>query len=148
MMYSFANAGTGLFSGKRFRGPAKLLGMNTPAGHIAVEGEHDPRTRRLDVDALKAAGANPNVVSFVVDYERPAAEIEAEHSARRDEDARRRLGEIDLARVRPLAQLAKDPQHPTALAALDELEAEAAEIRADVVPTAAERARATRLQQR
>lgn len=146
MMYSFAHAETGLFSGKRFNGSAKLVAQNTPRDYIAVPGIHDRNTRRLDVVAMKAA-ENPDVASFVIDYQRPAAEIEAEQNARRDEDARRRLREIDLAMVRPLAQLLKDPQHSTALAAIAELEAEAAEIRSDVVPTAAERARATRLQQ-
>lgn len=47
--YSFADAATGVFSGRSFSGPADWVEDNTLAGTVAVEGLHDPRRVRLDV---------------------------------------------------------------------------------------------------
>lgn len=147
MIWSFYSVETGLFSGKRFAGSLRLIESNTPRGFAAIQGMFDRTAQRLDVDAMAKAepGDYSSAADFVVDYRRPAEEVLAEQRARRDEEARRALKEIDLAMVRPLVQLLKDPQHTVARAALDELEAAAAAVRVDVVPTENELDRATRL---
>jgi hypothetical protein len=48
--YMFADAETGVFSGASYTGPEHWLAANTPAGHVVVEGTHDHRRVRLDVD--------------------------------------------------------------------------------------------------
>lgn len=153
-MWSFYDPLTGDFSGRTFSGSERLLEANTPKGLKPLPGRYDRLSQRVD-----KTGA-------VVDYQPPAPD--ADHEWREnafqgrprwvkkldvvqreamDAAARERLEEIDLAMVRPLAQLILDPQHAVARAALNELETEAAVLRADVVPTADEIERATRLRE-
>lgn len=49
MICSFCNA-DGQFTGGQYIGPDELLSANTPAGCIAVPGQHDPLCRRYNSD--------------------------------------------------------------------------------------------------
>lgn len=48
--WSLYDAATGVFTGVRISGPAKLLEQNTPSGQAAVEGEHDPMALVVDLE--------------------------------------------------------------------------------------------------
>ena len=87
---SFADAETGIFTGRVFRGTRRLLALNTPPGCIAVDGRHDPRTSRVDL----ATGQ-------VVRYE-AAPDHEAEARARRRR-LKRRIASLEQRELRPLA---------------------------------------------
>lgn len=147
MRWCFYSLETGLFSGLTRSCSRKLLEQNIPPGFAPIEGVFDRLSQRVDLNALAKAepGDFSTARDFVVAYERPAEQIESEQRARLDENARRRLREIDLAMIRPLAQLRSDPQDVVALAAIAELETEAVALRAAVVPTDAEIERASRL---
>jgi hypothetical protein len=74
--YSIFDADTGLLAGRAFSTDiadpvehARIVAMNTPDGHGAVEGEHDHLSRRVDI----ATGA-------VVDYQPPAPSTDHEWS--------------------------------------------------------------------
>ena len=47
--WSFADASSGLFTGRTFSGLPGMIDGNTPAGCIAVEGMHDHLCRRVDL---------------------------------------------------------------------------------------------------
>lgn len=68
---SFYDPATGFFSGSSYHGPEDHVEMNTPAGHAAIEGRHDHRSRRVDL-----SGAEP----IVVDYQPPAPSPDHEWS--------------------------------------------------------------------
>src|SRR5688572_4407074 len=89
-VWSFYDSATGLFSGRRCSCSSKLLAMNTPAGYVAIEGIYDRLTQRVDLDT-----------GTVVVYERPASEIAAEQKAARQQQARQRIDELELAQLRP-----------------------------------------------
>jgi len=46
--WSFADARTGLFIGRRYSGPERALLVNTPDGCFAIRGEHDPLAVQID----------------------------------------------------------------------------------------------------
>jgi hypothetical protein len=48
-IYSFYKADTGLFSGRLFEGPETMLVLNTPLGHVALEGVYDALAQRFDL---------------------------------------------------------------------------------------------------
>lgn len=117
-VWSFYDSATGLFSGRHTSCSSKLLSLNTPAGYVAIEGQYDRRTQRVEL----ATGA-------VVSYERPAAEIEAEQRAARQQNARARIAMLELAQSRPLRELAIDPSNAAARKRLAEIEAEIESLR-------------------
>lgn len=47
--WSFYNAGSGLFVGKVFRGSLETLAQNNPDGFLAMEGEYDHLSKRVDL---------------------------------------------------------------------------------------------------
>lgn len=59
--WTFAQASTGLLTGRAYTGPAEGLALNTPAGCVAVPGRHDHLCRRLDT-----------ATGHVVPYQPPA----------------------------------------------------------------------------
>jgi len=146
--------------------PPRQLARNTPSGCAAIDGELDAPSQRIDVQLMEASRGDFSPPSdFVVDYQPPKPDDDHEwrenvfngrprwvkrddvvRRENRDRVARARLNEITLAKVRPLTELVKDAQDGAARAVLDELEAEAVELRKDVIRTADETERADRLQ--
>ncbi len=116
---SFADAETGIFTGRVFRGTRRLLALNTPPGCIAVDGRHDPRTSRVDL-------ATGQVVRFEA-----APDHEAEARARRRR-LKRRIASLEQRELRPLRELMIDPENAEARARLEALEAEIAALRSDL----------------
>ena len=51
MIYSFYNKDTGIFITKTVRCPKNSIWANTPIDCIAVEGEFDPKTQRIDLQS-------------------------------------------------------------------------------------------------
>jgi hypothetical protein len=136
MRWSFYDELTGAISKRTYQGPERYLDRNTPTGHVAIAGEYDWLSQRVDV----ATGE-------VVAYRPPQPDAEHEWNAtirrwvkrpdivardNRDAAAREKLREIDLARIRPLAELAMNPLDAAALARLTSLEAQAVEAREDL----------------
>lgn len=72
--WSFCDERTGLFVGRSYSGPAAALEANTPTGCLAVEGQHDPLSQRVDVETGE-----------VVDYQPPQPDDDHEW----DDEARR-----------------------------------------------------------
>lgn len=122
MMYSFADEKTGRFAKKRVSCREGLIALNTHAGYIAVEGDHDYRTRRLDVAALAASSGSAK--DHVVDYERPAEEVEAERVAAADSAAQRDINDLELRSLRTIREavikLLPDGEDKDRLLAIDE----------------------------
>jgi hypothetical protein len=116
--WQFYDRETGLFAGRSFTGPDRALAANTPRGFAAIEGRYDRHSQRVDV----ASGV-------VVAYERPAAEIEAEQKTAREQQARHRIAELELAQHRPMRELVIDPSNAEAKRRLQEIEGEIAGLR-------------------
>lgn len=114
--WSFADPATGEFTGGRFAGPDDLLEVNTPAGLLAVLGEHDPLAARVEV-------STGEVVPFVSPHAGRLAR-EAEEDA-----VQQRLAEIDLRALRSLRELAINPNDHQARERLLEHERQAERLR-------------------
>jgi hypothetical protein len=56
--WSFADA-QGLFIGRVYAGSDEFLALNTPDGCTAVEGRHDPLSRRWDAEAAEVVAYQP-----------------------------------------------------------------------------------------
>jgi hypothetical protein len=164
MTTSFFDPVTGAISGRTVGCSDKLLAINTPRGLVAIEGEFDADTQRVDVEALAKAGPDARPEDFVVDAMPPQPSPDHELGAdivtgrpkwvltaaaagreAKDRAARERLREIDGAMMRPAIALLKDPADSLARQRLNDLEIEAAEVRKDVIKTADEVATAERL---
>jgi hypothetical protein len=118
---SFYDPNTGLFTGRRRRGPREHALRAVPKGLAAIEGRYDRHTQRVDVET-----------GNVVAYERPAAELEAEQRAKRDRHARERIAALERAQHRSLREIAIDPANAEARGRLDEIEREIAGLRGDL----------------
>jgi hypothetical protein len=119
--WSFYRADTGEFTGRVFVGLERTLALNIPAGCKALLGSFDPRSQRVDL----ATGQ-------VVAYQRPAAEIEAEQRAVRARSARQRIASLELAQLRPIRELAIDPENAEAKRRLEAIDGEIAALRAEI----------------
>lgn len=114
--YSFYSIETGLFVGRKFRGHARHLEANTPAGCKYVEGSFDPTKHRIE---------NGSVVERV----RSQVELDAEIRAARAGVALEKIEALELQQLRPLRELAIDQDNPIARARVTEINAEIAELR-------------------
>lgn len=134
MRWSFCDASTGLFSSIRYSGPS--VEENTPAGMIAIEGDFDPLSQRVELTTLQ-----------VVDWQppKPDDDHEWQPSIRRwvltrgasERAARRavalaRIAALETAQARPVRELQIDPLNTRARERLLEIEAEIAALRADL----------------
>lgn len=136
-VFSFADDETGEFSRKR-AGGTRLLPGSIPAGHIAVEGNHDRHCRRFDLPTGE-----------VVDYQPPAPDADHEWTGNRwelkpevrrrntlDKRARQRLLELDMGKIRPLSELLLEDSTPEVKAAartrIADIEAQMVELRKDL----------------
>lgn len=121
MTYSFYDESTGAIAARTFSGSARLLALNTPKGHRAIEGHFDRLSQRVDIETGE-----------VVERVRPAEEVAAERAAATAVNAARRIDELERASWRPLRELAIDPNNETAKQRLGEIDSEIESLRADV----------------
>jgi len=135
--WSFFDSNTGELVDFVFRGSARHLKLNVPAGCEPIAGTFDHLSHRIDVAALRSAGKNAEPTAFVVAHENAAQRKQAVVDVDRDRAARAALREIDLRSMRRLRALSSDPE-------LAALEAEAVEIRKDVIRTPVEEEKAAR----
>lgn len=112
--WSFADRVTGQFSGRGFTGREDHLQLNTPEGHVAVLGEHDPVRFRFD---------GTQVVPF--DDPRGGEQKKARTRASHE----RALQAVDGLSQRALRELAINPNDQQARQRLVELEARAEQLR-------------------
>lgn len=106
---------------------------NTPQGYVAIDGEYDARCQRFDLDAGE-------VVSFIP--ERPdddhewndrrkrwekRADVQISDAAR--QDVQRRIEKLESKQLRPMRELARDPEDIEARRRLDQIDTEIAELR-------------------
>ena len=98
--WSFYSPSTGLFTGRIFRGDDSAIGANTPAGTVALAGEHDSMSRRVDLSAL------PEIK--VVDWQPPAPADTAMQTWQWDSDAKRWISTPTLAAVAASARADRD----------------------------------------
>lgn len=114
MRWAFYDLKTGFFTGRHFsaRG-ASHLKANTPGGCGAMEGEHDPRTERVDLSTGE-----------IVSYEAPP------DLSRERYRLHARIVALERAQARPVRELLIDPTNPEARRRLTAIEDEIAELRA------------------
>jgi hypothetical protein len=53
MMYSFYDAATGTLLNRRFTGTAEYIPANTPPGHVAIAGQFDHLSQRVDIVTME-----------------------------------------------------------------------------------------------
>lgn len=116
--WSFADA-SGAFTGRKFTGREERLAANTPAGEVAVLGEHDPMRSRYDASRAR-----------VVPYSDPRAARLSDESMRASAAAA--LEVLDARSQRSLRELAINPNDDAARQRLVELEAQAGPLRARI----------------
>lgn len=128
--WSFYNLETGLFHSGTFttgaRAPARAMrdvNANTPEGFAAIEGRYDRLTQRVDVDTGQ-----------VIAYERPPSEIADEQQTADEQRARRGIEALEVAQLRPLRELAIDPDNATAKQRLVDIDAEIVALRPPLAP--------------
>lgn len=123
MLASFYDPSTGLFVGRRFSGPAQKLEANTPEGLVAIEGHHDPASKRVDL----ASGE-------VVDYA-PAVDataVAASEAAERRANALARIRALEERQHRAVREMSLDPTNTDARARLESIEGQIAQLRAQL----------------
>jgi len=142
-VWSFCDSQSGMLSRRTFSGPDDSIAANTPPGLQAIEGEHDHLSRRVDLATGEVIDWQPPAPS--TDHEWNATSRRWELSADAIERAEKlqraqaRINHLELAQLRPLRELVRDPQNAAALARMDEIEAEIAGLRADLTAPAAQR---------
>lgn len=114
MIYSFYDEKTGVFTGRRYSG--KAVKENTPQGLAAIEGTHDRRTHRVDLDTGE-----------VVPYQAPP-----DAQQQRDR-AQARIATLERAQQRPSRELAIDPDNAEARRRIEAIDAEIAQLRTRVI---------------
>lgn len=150
-VWSFYDPKTGALAARTFRGRDKLLTLNTPAGLAPIEGQLDPLSQRVDVEALAASDSADHPSNFIVDYRPPQPSdqhewdvksrrwrltLEAQQEVERDELARREIAAIEqLSGPRAVreALIAVLPDGTPEKSRLLELDAEAAEQRKNII---------------
>jgi hypothetical protein len=126
--WSFADASTGLFTGVTFSScapsnkQAAVLAANTREGWIAVEGTHDHLSQRLDLATGKV----------VNDADLARRNADAAEREQRRTLALARIRELEFKQLRPMRELATDPDSDMALGVLAEIDAEIAQLRAQL----------------
>lgn len=126
MKYSEFRLDSGVFTGRRF-GASNIKLLKIPAGAGLVPGEFDPKTQRVDVDALKD-GDGPS--GFVIAYA-PPRDVQSETRQRR-RMARQRIDRLERAQRRPVRELLIDPNNAAAKQRLAEIDDEIASLRSDL----------------
>jgi hypothetical protein len=101
MTWACFDVATGEIKDWRFGGSARLASMNLPQGCVLLLGRFDRLSQRVDIAALRAAGAEAEPINFVVDYQPPSPGAEYEWDAERRRYRLRRA--IALARNRDAA---------------------------------------------
>jgi hypothetical protein len=111
---SFYHKETGAFSGVHLTASTeKIVALNTPADHVAIDGHHDPLAKRVDVSTGQ-----------IVDYvpPQPSADHEWNDAVKRWQlsatylqaqgeriCAQREIESLERAQHRPLRELCLDP---------------------------------------
>jgi hypothetical protein len=117
--WSFYDAATGIFSGRRFRcAHADRLAENTPPGHRALEGAFDADTVRVNLETGAVEAFRPKRPSDLHRWDGQQWALPA--SARRQQ-LRDQLAALDQRSARPVAELAADPQNSEALRVLQSI---------------------------
>jgi len=124
--WSFYDPATGEFIGRTFAGPDTALAINTPRGMVAFEGDHDHRTMRVNLGtgALERWRDPPPSR----DHQWQAGQwVRSRVAARRE--ALAQIVALEAQQLRPLRELAVDPDNPIARERLTSLDAQIAELR-------------------
>lgn len=119
--WSVYDLATGLFTGRRVTCLDQHAKANTPDGCGLIEGVFDRKSQRVDLET-----------GVVVAYERPAAEIEVEQRDVLRRQARQRIDELERAQLRPMRELAIDPNDAEAKLRLAEIDGEIGALRVDL----------------
>jgi hypothetical protein len=92
----FYHKDTGLLNGTHFMASDdELIALNTPPNHIAIEGDHDHLTKRVDV-----------TTGEVVDYQRPADELAAEAKGIARQTALMKIASLEASQHRAIREAA------------------------------------------
>lgn len=117
---AFYHKETGLLNGMRFMASDdELIALNTPPGHIAIEGEHDHLTKRVDV-----------TTGEVIDYQRPADELAADVKTDGRVTALMMIASLEASQHRAIREAALG--NPGAAARLQSIDDQITALRADL----------------
>lgn len=73
--WSFRDRTTGAFTGRTYSGPAEALGINTPEGCEAIEGEHAAPPVLADARATARRDAMEQIAALEAQQARPLREM-------------------------------------------------------------------------
>lgn len=131
--WSFYDATTGLFTGRRVLCSERLLERNIRPGEAAIEGMFDHLSQRVDVESGEVVDYQPPQPDadheWIAEARRWRKRPEIAEAERLDRRSRERIAELEIAQLRPLRELAVDPDNAAAKQRLVEIEAEIAELR-------------------
>jgi hypothetical protein len=122
--WSFYNARTGRFLGRKYSGPnsyavgAKELARNTPDGFVAIQGDFDRFTQRFDIGAGKVV-TDPSLTAERNAFEKRQRALSA-------------IAELERRQARSLRELAVDPNNAEASQRLRDLDDRIAKLRAEL----------------
>src|SRR5277367_2415396 len=75
---SFYHKDTGIFHGNQFIGTDDAtVALNTPPDHVAIDGHHDPLSKRVNLDAHRQIVAIEAEIETVQDRAQRQAELDA-----------------------------------------------------------------------
>jgi len=140
MSWSFYNATTGEFLPRLFSGSSKLLEQNTPAGHVAIEGQFDPLSQRVDVETGEVVDYQPPQPDDDHEWREKVVEGRPRWVKKREivaREARAATAQADIdalerKQLRPMRELALDPSNAPARQRVAEIEAEIVAKRVDL----------------
>ena len=118
--WSFYRETDGVLTGREYAAPNdEFLAQNTPAGCIAIEGQYNRERQRIDLVTRRV----------IDDAEFARINEEKRVQAMRADLARTRIEALERQQLRPLRELAIDPESKDAQARLASIETEISELR-------------------
>lgn len=126
--WSFYDPATGRLVGRTFSGPASMLAANTPAGLAAIAGEHNHITHRVTLATGEVEQWRDPRPSDDHEWDSEAGAWRRSAAADR-RDALARIVGLEAQQLRPLRELAVDPDNPIARERLTSLDAQIAALR-------------------
>ena len=133
---SFYDAGTGLFTGKRYSGPSKYLKQNTPKGTRPINGGHDHLSFRVDLDSGTVVDYQPprpdNDHEWSEPHRRWRLKPEIANRLRVREAALQKISDLERRQLRPARELAVDPSNEEAAHRMREIEGKILTLRSEL----------------
>lgn len=137
--WSYYDRETGLFSRRKHSGPDDWL-PSPPDGHVAIEGDFDHLSKRFDLSTLTVVEYQPPCPDDEHEWDSTTDPTRPRWRKRREVVERERQRAVSLSRIkeleekqlRPLRELARDPENAEARRRLVQIDTDIAELRASL----------------